>query len=154
MIFFSRAPDHLLSLEELNQKAQFRASKIARALKLLIKARLIIASTGAHRTYKLARSPEAITAADLMNAVERGSALDAPAAAPVGLSDTHKVSRFWRSVEATVRGIAAEITLAEIAEDHGAAEFDPSDLGATWASPDFPDTTFRLNSLLTRSQQG
>lgn len=98
------------------------ASKL---LKMLSRARLVKSRRGAHGGYSLARMPMAISAVDMIEAIEGPLAMTECTLAP-GLCDLEPscpVSSQWQQLSGTVRRVLAEITLADLVQDSAAPRF-------------------------------
>jgi FeS assembly SUF system regulator len=88
----------------------------SKLLKMLLRASLVSSRRGAHGGYSLARAPTAISAADVIEAIEGPLAMTECTLAP-GLCDlepTCPVSSQWQRLSVAVRRALAEITLADL----------------------------------------
>jgi FeS assembly SUF system regulator len=92
------------------------ASKL---LKMLVRAQLVASQRGSHGGYTLGRVPSAISAVDVIEAVEGPLAMTECTLAP-GLCDlepTCQLGSQWQSLSAAIRRALAEITLADLIGD-------------------------------------
>jgi FeS assembly SUF system regulator len=92
-------PARLYPAQELATRTHVAAPTVSKLLKLLTKAGLVESLRGAHGGYKLARSPDAITVADVIGAID----------GPIGLTEC-SVHKGDCAVESTcgVRQLAAD----------------------------------------------
>lgn len=87
-------------------------------LKLLARAELLVSQRGAHGGYALARAPEAITVAEIIEALDGPIALTScvdPASTDCGLEPLCPARANWRRINRAIREALAGITLAEMA---------------------------------------
>lgn len=96
---------------------------VSKVMKELQRAGLVVSTRGAHGGYALGRRPEAIRAADIIDAVE----------GPIGLTEcsTHpgqcdlesdcRVGRSWQRVHRAIRRTLEDITLADLMVRDGPA---------------------------------
>jgi DNA-binding IscR family transcriptional regulator len=115
LLLLSRAPKHSLSSAQLGRKMAVSSRTIGCALVTLVRSGLVKVGS-ARRTYVLARSPEDMTLADIIDSMERA---DMPAhknLSPDGDSiQTLHGQRAWRRIEAAIYSTLSTITLAHMA---------------------------------------
>jgi FeS assembly SUF system regulator len=111
-------PARLYPAQELATRTHVAAPTVSKLLKLLTKAGLVESLRGAHGGYKLARSPDAITVADVIGAID----------GPIGLTEcsVHKgdcavestcgVRGNWRLINTAVHQALKAVTLADMAQ--------------------------------------
>ncbi len=102
------------SAEEVATQLGLEVTTCAKVLKLLTRAGLLVSTRGARGGYRLARTPEAISVYDVLQAVEGGSALtecardDRRCAWETDCGQRHA----WRYINAAVQETLAGISLA------------------------------------------
>ena len=89
----------------------------SKVLKELQRAALVVSTRGAHGGYVLARPAAAISAADIIDAVEGPVGLTECATHPgqCDLESSCRVGRSWQRVNVAIRRSLQEITLVELA---------------------------------------
>lgn len=104
---------------------------VGKLLKELQRAGLVASTRGAHGGYSLARPPGAISAADIIDAVEGPVGLTECATTPgvCGIEASCRVGRSWQRVNAAIRRALAEVTLSQLA-GHDAAPLPAPDFAA------------------------
>ncbi|MEZ5442482.1 MAG: SUF system Fe-S cluster assembly regulator [Lysobacterales bacterium] len=70
MTLLAEQPDRLRGASDIAEAAQLEAPTVAKLLKLLSRAGLLDSVRGARGGYKLARSPDTITVADIITAID------------------------------------------------------------------------------------
>jgi Rrf2 family protein len=90
---------------------------LRRALKQLQRAGLVKSTRGTHGGYQLSRSPDAISAAAILDALEGPLALTdcSVGTGNCCLEHSCQVSRTWQRLNAAIRKSLAEISLAQLA---------------------------------------
>ncbi len=89
---------------------------VSKLLKLLVRAGLVVSVRGSRGGYALARAPEQITAAEILDALEGPVALTACSAA-VGACDLEshcQVGAAWQRINRGIRAALESVTLAEL----------------------------------------
>ena len=92
---------------------------VSKLLKILAHAELVVSRRGSHGGYSLARAPTAISAVDVIEAIEGPLAVTECTLAP-GLCDlepTCQLSSQWQQLSVAVRRALAEITLEDLIGD-------------------------------------
>ncbi len=111
------APETQRTAAELASTTHVAAPTVSKLLKQLQRARLVTSVRGLKGGYRLARPAEAITAAQILDALEGPLALTACAsgAHQCDLESTCRVGSAWQRVSLAIRGSLEQITLAELA---------------------------------------
>jgi FeS assembly SUF system regulator len=111
-------PDRLLSAHDLANRTHVAAPTVSKLLKLLTRGGLVESLRGARGGYKLARSADDITVADVIAAID----------GPIGLTEcsVHKgdcavesscgVRSNWRLISSAIHQALKSVTLAEMAK--------------------------------------
>lgn len=89
---------------------------VSKLLKLLARAGLVVSVRGAQGGYALARAPETITAAQILDALEGPVAITACSSA-VGLCDLEghcRVGAAWQRINRSIRTALESVTLADL----------------------------------------
>jgi DNA-binding IscR family transcriptional regulator len=115
LLHLSQASNHSLSTAQLGRKMVVSSRMIGRALVTLIKSGLVKPGSS-RRTYMLARSPEEMTLAEIIDSIE---CKDMPARKRL-LADgdplpVQRQRRVWRRIEAAIHSTLSTITLAHVA---------------------------------------
>jgi FeS assembly SUF system regulator len=107
----------LLNAGTLAERTHIAAPTVSKLLKQLQKAGLVISTRGTHGGYQLARDPEAISAAAILDALEGPVALTECSAGSgqCGIEHTCSVSRTWQRLSMAIRRSLNEVTLAQLA---------------------------------------
>lgn len=86
-------------------------------LKRLQRAGLVVSTRGSHGGYALARSPDAISAAAILDALEGPVQLTDCAAGhgQCGIEETCRVSTTWKRVNHAIRRALGDVSLAQLA---------------------------------------
>ncbi len=107
----------LLNAGTLAERTHIAAPTVSKLLKQLQRAGLVDSTRGTHGGYRLARSPEQITAASILDALEGPIALTDCSAGAGGccLADSCQVSRTWQRLSAAIRKSLSEVSLAQLA---------------------------------------
>lgn len=89
---------------------------VSKLLKALTNAGLVVSERGARGGYALARPPEAITAAEIIDALEGPVAITACSSSK-GLCDLESVCRVgtaWQRINVSIRSALQQVTLADL----------------------------------------
>ena len=110
-------PAAVLNAQELALRSHVAAPTVAKLLKLLVKGGLVESTRGAHGGYRLARSADDITVADVVSALEGPIAITACALHGGGCTiEGSCTSRSnWRLIDDAVRQALSAVTLAQMA---------------------------------------
>jgi len=100
----------------LAERSHVGVATVSKVLKELQRAGLVASTRGAHGGYSLARPPSAISAADIIDAVEGPVGLTECASHPgqCGLESSCRVGHSWQRVNAAIRRALGEITLSQL----------------------------------------
>ena len=117
MTTLARAPTRVLNAQELAARSHVAAPTVAKLLKLLVKGGLVESTRGVHGGYRLARSADEITVADVVSALEGPIAITACALHGGGCTiEGSCTSRSnWRLIDDAIRQALSAVTLAEMA---------------------------------------
>lgn len=110
-------PGRLHSAAELAGLTHLQPATVGKLLKQLHQHALVESSRGQRGGYRLARAPEQITAAQILDALEGPMALTecAQHVSQCGIESTCGVGRAWQRVNLAIRRSLQEITLLELA---------------------------------------
>lgn len=110
-------PDRIFAAQELAIRAHVTAPTTAKLLKLMAKSGLVESMRGARGGYRLSRSPDRITVADVISAVEGPIALtqcsDHRGACSIESSCATRAN--WRLINRAIRDALEAVTLAQMA---------------------------------------
>jgi len=108
---------HVLTAAALSERTHIAAPTVAKLLKQLHRAGLVKSTRGTHGGYELARDPESISAASILDALEGPIALTECSAGSgqCGIEHTCSVGRTWQRLSVAVRRSLNEVTLAQLA---------------------------------------
>jgi FeS assembly SUF system regulator len=112
--------DVVRSSQHFSERTGIPLPTVAKLMKSLSKAGLVVSQRGAGGGYVLGRKPQDITVADVIQAVEGPIALTACADTSdeqCGIEKVCPVSGKWNKVNQAVRAALTEVTLADMAED-------------------------------------
>lgn len=107
----------LQNASSLAERTHIAAPTVSKLLKQLHRAGLVTSTRGTHGGYQLARDPEAISAAAILDALEGPVALTQCSAGSgqCGIEHTCSVGRTWQRLSMAIRRSLNEVTLAELA---------------------------------------
>ena len=105
------------SAAELASATRLGLPTVSKVLKELQRAHLVDSTRGVHGGYVLARPAAAISAADIIDAVEGPVGLTECSTHPgaCGLEGNCRVGRTWQRVNVAIRGALREVTLLQLA---------------------------------------
>lgn len=118
--------DTLASAAELAETTRLGLETVRKLLKMLAKSELVVATRGAQGGYRLARDPQRISAAEVIDALE----------GPVSITDcshadrqcdieTHcKVGGAWQRINVAIRRALRDISLSDLQTSQRIASFD------------------------------
>ena len=115
--FAQEHPDTTLNAREMADNTALPLPVVSKMLKTLAGAGLLRSQRGAKGGYRLARAPEAVTVAELLEALEGGVALMDCTAGPghCAKEDNCGVREPWQRINNAVLGALENVTLAELA---------------------------------------
>ena len=101
----------------LAERTHIAAPTVSKLLKQLHRAGLVISTRGTHGGYQLARDPEDISAAAILDALEGPIALTECSSGNghCGIEHTCSVGRTWQRLNVAIRRSLSEISLAQLA---------------------------------------
>ena len=107
----------LQNASALAERTHIAAPTVSKLLKQLHRAGLVNSTRGTHGGYQLARDPEQISAAAILDALEGPVALTECSAGvgQCGIEHTCSVGRTWQRLTLAIRRSLNEITLAQLA---------------------------------------
>lgn len=107
----------LLTASTLSERTHIAAPTVAKLLKQLHHAGLVNSTRGTHGGYQLARSPEDISAAAILDALEGPIALTecSVGSGQCGIEHTCSVGRTWQRISVSIRRALNEVSLAQLA---------------------------------------
>jgi FeS assembly SUF system regulator len=108
----------LLNAGTLSERTHIASPTVAKLLKHLHRAGLVNSTRGTHGGYQLARDPENISAASILDALEGPIALtecSAGSGQQCGIEHTCSVGRTWQRLSMAIRRSLNEISLAQLA---------------------------------------
>jgi FeS assembly SUF system regulator len=107
----------LLNAGTLSERTHIAAPTVAKLLKQMHRAGLVNSTRGTHGGYQLARDPENISAAAILDALEGPIALTECSAGSghCDIEHTCSVGRTWQRMSAAIRRALSEVTLAQLA---------------------------------------
>jgi FeS assembly SUF system regulator len=118
----ARDPGRRFASATLAQQTQIGAATVSKLLKQLQRAGFVQSTRGLHGGYQLARAPEAISAAAILDALE-GPVAVTDCSAGQGqceLETTCQVGRAWQRVNLSIRRSLYDVSLAQLAGLDGA----------------------------------
>ncbi len=113
----AQEPGLQLTATQLAQLTHVPLATVSKLLKQLQRHALVTSTRGLHGGYRLARLPDTITAADVLDALEGPVALTECATQPnhCGIESSCGVNRAWQKVNTAIRRTLSSITLLELA---------------------------------------
>ena len=107
----------LLTAGTLSERTHIAAPTVAKLLKQMHRAGLVNSTRGIHGGYQLARSPEDISAAAILDALEGPIALTecSVGSGQCGIEHTCSVGRTWQRISVSIRRALNEVSLAQLA---------------------------------------
>lgn len=107
----------LLTAGALSERTHIAAPTVAKLLKQMHRTGLVNSMRGTHGGYQLARDPEQISAAAILDALEGPFALTECSAGSgqCGIEHTCSVGRTWQRISVAIRRSLNEVTLAQLA---------------------------------------
>ena len=102
---------------ELAERTRLGRATVCKVLKGLQRAGMVISSRGAQGGYRLARRPEEITAAQILDVFEGPIAITecSGAASQCGIERLCRVGGAWKRINAAIRRALEEVTLHQLA---------------------------------------
>jgi len=108
--------DGLCPASDVAQATRLALPTVQKLLKLLAKSDLVESVRGADGGYRLARAPEDISAADILDALEGPLAITecSTDSSSCELEDSCTVGGAWQRINVAIRNALADISLAEL----------------------------------------
>src|SRR5580693_6294819 len=102
---------------ELAERTRLTRPTVSKVLKGLQRAGLVISSRGAQGGYRLARAPEQITAAQILDVFEGPIAITecSSASSQCGIERLCRVGGAWQRINAAIRRALEDVTLHQLA---------------------------------------
>lgn len=113
----AQEPALTLAAAELAERTRLSRPTVSKVLKGLQRAGMVISSRGAQGGYRLARGPEQITAAQILDVFEGPIAITecSGASSQCGIERQCRVGGAWQRVNAAIRRALEEVTLRQLA---------------------------------------
>lgn len=110
-------PERHRAATELAERTRLSRTTVSKVLKGLQRAGLVISARGAQGGYRLARRPEAITAAQILDVFEGPVAITecSGADSQCGIARQCRVGGAWQRVNAAIRRALEDLTLQQLA---------------------------------------
>jgi FeS assembly SUF system regulator len=107
----------LLTAASLSDRTHIASPTVAKLLKQLHHAGLVNSARGTHGGYQLARDPDSISAAAILDALEGPIALTecSSSSGQCGIEHTCSVGRTWQRLSVAIRRSLNEVSLAQLA---------------------------------------
>jgi FeS assembly SUF system regulator len=133
----AQEPERHRAAAELAEKTHLSRPTVSKVLKELQRAGMVLSSLGAHGGYRLARRPDQITAAQILDVFEGPLALTecSSASSHCGIEKLCRVSGAWQRVNAAIRHSLEDLTL------HQLAGLDPAGLRVSQLAADIRTRT-------------
>jgi FeS assembly SUF system regulator len=132
----AQQPERHRAAAELSERTRLAKPTVSKVLKGLQRAGLVVSSRGAQGGYALARRPEEITAAQILDVFEGPIAITecSGAASQCGIERLCRVGSAWQRVNAAIRRALEDVTLRQLA-GLDAAELRVADLASEIRKP-------------------
>ena len=113
----AQQPSLTLAAAELAERTRLSRPTVSKVLKGLQRAGMVISSRGAQGGYRLARNPEQITAAQILDVFEGPIAITecSGASSQCGIERQCRVGGSWQRINAAIRRALEDVTLQQLA---------------------------------------
>jgi FeS assembly SUF system regulator len=113
----AQEPSRHRAATELAERTRLSRPTVSKVLKGLQRAGMVISSRGAQGGYRLARSPEKITAAQILDVFEGPIAITecSGASSQCGIERLCRVGGAWQRINAGIRRALEDVTLDQLA---------------------------------------
>jgi FeS assembly SUF system regulator len=113
----AQEPTRHRAAAELAERTRLTRPTVSKVLKGLQRAGLVISSRGAQGGYRLARAPEQITAAQILDVFEGPIAITecSSASSQCGIERMCRVGGAWQRINAAIRRALEDVTLQHLA---------------------------------------
>ena len=110
-------PERHRAAAELAERTRLTRPTVSKVLKGLQRAGLVISSRGAQGGYRLARAPELITAAQILDVFEGPIAITecSSASSQCGIERLCRVGGAWQRINSAIRRALEDVTLQQLA---------------------------------------
>ena len=110
-------PSSHAAAADLAERTHLNVPTVSKVLKELQRAGMVISSRGSHGGYRLARRPEFITAAQILDVFEGPIAITecSTAASQCGIEKLCRVGGAWQRINAAIRRALEDVTLQQLA---------------------------------------
>jgi FeS assembly SUF system regulator len=117
LAILAQDPDRHRAAAELAEKTRLGRPTVSKVLKELQRAGMVISSLGAQGGYRLARRPELITAAQILDVFEGPIAITecSTASSHCGIEKLCRVGGAWQRVNLAIRRSLEDLTLSQLA---------------------------------------
>jgi len=119
----AEAPDRVVNAPELAEESRLPLPMVSKILKLLTKAEIVRSQRGVKGGYSLARTPDRISAVEIVRALEGPVALTVCVEGSPGECDLEpfcSVRGHWQRINVAVEAALARISLADLADSPAA----------------------------------
>jgi FeS assembly SUF system regulator len=118
MGYMARNPGAVHTAAEVAAAVRLAAPTVSKLMKLLSRKGLLVSLRGPRGGYRLARGPERITLAEVVEAVEGAIAMTECSGTACGcsLEPGCAVQRNWRLINRKIRGVLDGVTVADLTE--------------------------------------
>ncbi|MGA9028504.1 MAG: SUF system Fe-S cluster assembly regulator [Steroidobacteraceae bacterium] len=113
----AQEPERHRAAKDLAERTRLSLPTVSKVLKELQRAGMVISSRGASGGYRLARAPEFITAAQILDVFEGPIAITecSGASSQCGIERLCRVGGAWQRVNAAIRRALEDVTLRQLA---------------------------------------
>lgn len=110
-------PARVQTATEVADRTRIALPTVSKLLKSLQRGGLVISTRGSHGGYQLARSPQEISAASILDAIEGPIALTECSSdhSSCGIATTCNVGHAWQRVNTAIRRALNDVSLAQLA---------------------------------------
>ncbi len=117
LAILAQEPARHRAAAELADRTRLGRPTVSKVLKELQRSGMVTSSLGAHGGYRLARAPELITAAQILDVFEGPIAITecSTAASLCGIEKMCRVGSAWQRVNAAIRRALEDVTLQQLA---------------------------------------
>lgn len=117
LAILAQDPTRHRAANELAERTRLSAPTVSKVLKELQRAGMVDSTRGSHGGYRLARDPEQITAAQILDVFEGPIAITecSGALSRCGIEHSCRVGSAWQRVNAAIRSALEDVTLRQLA---------------------------------------
>ena len=130
LVYLANQDDRLCSANEVAANTHVATPTVQKLLKVLARTGLVASVRGTDGGYRLARTPEAISAAQILDALEGPVAITecSTEESHCELESLCQVGSAWQKINKAIRSALTDISLADLG--HPPQEFPPLDVNA------------------------